>query len=293
VSDLGWRRAAALVAAALCACGSKPAARPRHDGGDAGPTPAIDAAGAAVTPAGPPDGAGPGYRLAALAADGAVVGGGAIAVTVTWPDAPSTARISPGVSGCGRPRPPRAAIGPLHGVAGALVWIEGATAGKAPPPAKPARLMVRDCGWSPTVAVVPRLGSALELQAQDDAGHAVTITDLGAAWTSPEGAAPTSATRGQLAAWGHTVAVPLPTAGVRQVTSDRAPDDAAWVLVTDQPYAAVTADDGAIVLERVPAGAHEVVAWLPPAAGQPAQLARGTATVVAGDKVELALRFGP
>ncbi len=283
-----WRSVVAAVALVVVGCGNKPAARPRHDGGDAGPSPGDAAAPPVVV--GPPVGVGAGYQVAALAADGSLVGGGAIAVTVTWPDAPAKVRTSPGVTACGQ-RPPRATIGALHGVAGALVWIDGARSGKPPPTDDHVRLTVRDCRWQPAVAVVARIAAGLELQAQDDAGHAVTISELGPAWTAAADA-PVE-TRAQLAAWGHTVRLPLATAGVRRVTSARAPDDPAWVLVTDHPYAAVTGEDGGVVLEQVAAGTHEVIAWLPPAAGQPAQLARGTATLVAGDKVELALRFGP
>ena len=238
-----------------------------------------------------PDGAAPPYRLTALGAGDVVTGGGTIAVTVTWPDAPAAVRRSAGVSACATPRPPRARIGALHGLAGAVVFLDGVTAGKRPPPAAPVRLTVRDCAIEPAAAVVPRLGATLEVQAQDDLGHTVAIALLGPAWTAAAPAEPSSVTRARLPVWGHTVSLPLPVAGVRRVTADGS-DDAAYVVVTDHPYAVVTADDGTAALEQVPAGTHAVVAWLPPAAGQPALLARGTAVVAGGDKVEVTLRLG-
>lgn len=281
------------LAMAALACSGKPAARPRHDGGDAGSAPRVDAAVAvAPAPSGPPDGAGPGYQLAAVAGDGAVVGSGALAVTVTWPGAPPAVRASPGVDGCGRPRPPRAAVAALHGVAGVAVWLDGLTAGKAPPPARPVRLTARDCALTPAVAVVPRLGATLEVQSQDDSEHALAITELGAPWAT-ELPASVAVTRARLPVWGHTVSLPLAGAGVRRVVDDRAADEPAWVVVTAHPYAAVTDGDGAALLEQVPAGTHAVVAWLPPAAGQPPVLLRGTATVVAGEKAELTLQVTP
>ena len=45
-------------------------------------------------------------------------------------------------------------------------------------------------------------------------------------------------------------------------------------------------------LHEVPAGPHAVTAWLPPRAGQPARIARGTVTA-AGSLAELSLRLAP
>lgn len=292
-----WSAAGLVIAAlaALAGCGGKPAARPRHDGGDAGAV-AGDGRDAAAAP-GPvtPDGAAAPYRLAALGADDAVVGAGTVAVTVIWPDAPPAVRASPGVTPCATPRPPRATIGALHGVAGAVVMIEGVVAGKRPPPAAPVRLTVRDCAIAPRIAIQPRIGATLEVQAQDDVDRAIAIGELGPAWTAAPAAAEAAGaqgvTRARLAGWGHTVSLPLAAAGVRRIEADGVAD-AAHVVVTDQPYAAVTGDDGAVALDQVPAGTHAVVAWLPPAADQPAQVARGQVTVVAGDKVDITLRLG-
>ena len=306
---VGRRVVAGALALMITACGTRPTVRPRHDGGDAGASGAGPVGGgdaAAPGPAAPaspvapsapiapttPDGAAAPYRLARLGAGDLVVDGGTIAVTVTWPDAPAAVRASPGVTACSTPRRPRATIGALHGVAGVVVVLDGVAAGKRPPAATPLRLTVRDCALEPAVAVLPRTGGSLEVQAQDDAGHTIAITDLGPALGGAVAAGEPVVTRARLPVWGHTVALPLPAAGVRRVQLDDA-DDAAHVVVTDQPYAAVTGEDGAAALEQVPAGTYAVVAWLPPAAGQPAITARGEVTVVAGDRVELTLRLAP
>ena len=263
----------AVVMLAVAACGGKPAARPHHDGGDAGAG-AVVVSGAADRDAG---------------AGAAVTGGGTIAVTVQWPDAPAAMRASPGVTACATARPPRARIGALHGVAGAVVMIDGNVASGRIAAAAPVRLTVRDCALAPST-MVATAGATLEVQAQDDAGHAIAIAELGPAWSAV--AASEVVTRARLPAWGHTVALPMAAAGVRRIEADGAAD-AAYVDVTDQPYAAVTAEDGSAALTQVPAGTHAIVAWLPPAAGQPALIARGKATVVAGDRVELTLRMAP
>jgi hypothetical protein len=116
------------------------------------------------------------------------------------------------------------------------------------------------------------------------------IEELGLAWKDGASLDAASVTRAQLPAWGHTVALPMAAAGARRVSADGAPD-AAWIAVTDGP-SAVTGADGSAALEGVAAGTHGVVAWLPPAAGQPARVARGEVTVAPGDKVEVTLRMG-
>jgi hypothetical protein len=283
------RLAAAVVVVAWAACGGKPSTRPRHDAaGDAGrgAGPATGSGSApgsgSATDSGPGSGAG-----SATGAGPGSVAVGSIAVTVVWPDAPAAVRASPGVTACATPRPPRATIGALHGVAGAIVIVDGVAPARRL--AAPARLTARDCAIAPAAAVLPA-GGTLEVQAQDDAGHVIAIEDLGAAWQAAPLAEPRSVTRARLPVWGHTVALPLPAAGARRVVLDDG--EAAWVAVTDGA-SAVTAADGTATLADVPPGADAVIAWLPPAAGQPSVLARGEATVVAGDRVELTLRLRP
>ncbi|HVV87098.1 MAG TPA: hypothetical protein VHE35_28860, partial [Kofleriaceae bacterium] len=154
----------------------------------------------------------------------------------------------------------------------------------------PVRLTVRDCAIAPAVAVVRGAGGALEVQTQDDAAHAVVLDELGPLGAQGLAAgAPRSTTRARLPAWGHTISLPLPDAGVRRVVADGG--DPAYVVVTEED-AALTGDDGAAALEQVPAGTYTVLAWLPPSAGQPAVLATGQATVVAGARAELTLKLG-
>lgn len=280
--------AGALLAGALVtiACGGKRAPTPMgggHDAGDAGL--ALDA-GAALD-AGPPpptDAAGtaPDYRVVDVSHAGAAK------VTVTWPDASAAMRRSPGRTACGSARPPRARIGTLHGVADVIVMV-AITAGKAPPPAAPVRVVARDCAFTPRVVVAPGLGDALEVQSGDDAPQTIVATGLGQPWS----AAPTEVplARAHLPMLGHTVALPLDALGVIALTG--VGEDPALVVAPPTPYVAITDDTGVARFADVPPGSYPVLAWLPPAAGQPAIAAQGALTVTADAEAALTLTLAP
>jgi hypothetical protein len=218
------------------------------------------------------------YVLAATDVDGGVAGGASLTVKVLWPTATAAVRASPGYTACHTPRRARARVGTLHGVAGAMVVLDIGT-GKAPPPVAAIRVTVRDCASTPAALAAQRLGGTLEIQSQDVA-HEIFVERTGKPWLEDDGIlAPVTLAKTHLPVIGHTVAVPLDEAGAIRVVADGAADDATWVLAPPHPYAGVTDDDGAILLRDVPAGTYTVVAWLPPAAGQPAQRATASVTV--------------
>jgi len=285
-----------VVLALLSACPGKGSSTPRRDAGDAGATTgsAPTDATAPVATGPTPDGAAPPYRLAPIDADGGIAGAATITVKVLWPAAPADVRASPGYTACHTPRRARARIHTLHGVAGAMVVLDGVAAGKAPPAvAKPVRLTVRDCAIGPVATVASRLGAALELQTQDTA-HELVVTRTGKPWLEDDGLlAPVPLARAQLPVVGHTVALPLDEPGAIRVAADGADADAAWVLVPPHPYAGITDDVGQLALRAVPPGEYTVVAWLPPAAGFPAQRAVANVTVKPGEDADATLTFAP
>jgi hypothetical protein len=270
-----------ILAMLLAACPGKGTSTPRRDAGDAGATtgsaPILDAAATADS-----DG------------DGGAAGAGksTLSVKVLWPTAPAAVRASPGYTSCHTPRRARARIGTLHGVAGAMVVLEGVAAGKPATAAKPVRLTIRDCSIDP-VAGMARVGAALEIQTQDRA-HEVMVVRVGKPWLEDDiKLAPVTLAGTQLPVVGHTVAVALDEPGALQVAVDGAADDAAWVLVPPHAYAGVTDDVGALGLHDVPPGTYTLVAWLPPAAGFPAQRAVANVTVKAGENTEATITFAP
>ncbi len=277
--------AAAVAVALVLACGGKRAPTPvasGHDAGDAGlaldagapPTATVDAAVAAGTA--------PDYQVIDVSHAGSAK------VTVSWPDASAAMRRSPGRTACGTERPPRARIGTLHGVADVVVMLS-VMAGKPPPPAAPLRVIARDCAFTPRVAVAPGLGGALEIQSGDEAAQTVVATGLGQPWGAAPAARPLA--RAHLPMLGHTVALPLDALGA--IALGGVGDDPALIVAPPTPYVAVTDETGVARFDAVPPGSYPVMAWLPPAAGQPAILASGTVTVAADAEAALTLTLAP
>ncbi len=284
----------ALIATWLCvlaACPGKGNSTPRRDAGDAGTVTGAGGSGTGTGTGTAPDGVAAPYVLAATDADGGV-GGASLTVKVLWPTATAAVRASPGYTACHTPRRARARVGTLHGVAGAMVVLD-VGAGKAPPPVAAIRVTVRDCASTPAALAAPRLGSTLEIQSQDVA-HEVFVERTGKPWLEDDILlAPVTLARTHLPVIGHTVAVPLDEAGAIRVVTDGAADDATWVLAPPHPYAGVTDDEGAILLRDVPAGTFTIVAWLPPAGGQPAQRATASVTIAAGADADASVTFTP
>lgn len=286
------RSSAAVAIALVAACGSRKPAPATTGAGDAGDAGATAVPGDAAIDAPPRAGTIPGYQVVAL--DDRT--GGRLRVKVEWPTASAAMRRSPGRTACGGPRPPRARIGTLHGVAGAIVMVD-TMGGREPPLAGPVRLVVRDCTIAPAVAIAPGLGGTVELQSQDEAPHHVTVTAIGEAWTAAP--SPTPVAAAALPVIGHTVAVPLAEPGVLRVIADGddgadllgAKRDAAYVIAPAHPYVAATDDVGAADLGLLPPGSYPVRAFLPAAAGEAALTATATATIAAGQETDLTITF--
>ncbi|HSK01766.1 MAG TPA: hypothetical protein VK932_11020 [Kofleriaceae bacterium] len=223
------------------------------------------------------------------------------------------ARASPGRTPCNTPRSPAAAPTATWGIPDAIVLVEGARSDSAARPADSApagstaaqagsaavpadsaeaRIVLADCALSPRVAI----GSPLLIESAVDRPATVRLAKRAElskpeAASAPPGAAPRTL---RLPIAGHAVSVPLDAGGVYELaTADRAPETA-WIIAP-QPAAAAAVTDasGQVVLRGVPPGPHAVTAWLPPRAGQPARIARGTVTAAVGSLAELTLQLAP
>lgn len=277
---------AALLAVGLLGCAASSA--PRGDGsGSGGPSdaraaapPVIDAAPAKVI------GARDGYRLAPTVAP--------LEVRVEWASAPPTMRARSGVTACGTPRAPRVQVHTLGGVAGVLVVVD-IDAGRALDAATPTPdVVITGCAIGPRLLVVPQVPAEVVVRSTDLRRHAVTLRELGA----PTGVGLAALAPGDAA----TPVVGLPWAGAAVQRALAGPTvlraalvgddtDAAWVVATGTPYAGVTDETGVVQLGDAPAGTFAVTAWLPPAAGQAARLARGMVTVAAGAPATVTLHL--
>lgn len=265
---------ASLALAMLAACSGKP--RPddslptHHDGGSA------MGAGSAAPAAG----------SASAAPKRPATGVGDLQIRVEWRDVPVVARTSPGRTPCGTPRAPSVAPTTTWGVPEALVVVEGAPA--APP--APARVTLRDCALAPRIVV----GESLALTSAADRPASVVLRKHGELAKLASGAkGEGEAVPVQLPIAGHTITAALDADSIYSLETGAAAADIELAYIIPLRGAYVTEANGQVTVHDLPVGSHAVTAWLPPRAGQPARVARGTATITDGDLAEVALTLAP
>lgn len=206
---------------------------------------------------------------------------GDLQIRVEWPDVPVAARSSPGRTPCNTPRTPSVAPTTTWGVPDALIVIDGAI-----PLVGSARVTLADCAVTPRLAV----GTALAITSAVDRPTTLVLRKRG-----------TVATLGQLDAGepvtvmlpiaGHTVTAALEAGAIYSLETAAADPEVAFIAAVPGGY---VSDAGGQVLARdLAAGLHAVTAWLPPRAGQPARIGRGTATVAAGELAQLTVTLAP
>ena len=278
-----------LAAAATAACSVKP----RSDGAGSSGPPGSGAAGSSGSAGSAADtGSAGSTGSAAAAAVGSAARAasklGEIQIHVEWADVPAVARSSPGRTPCNTPRATPVSPTPTWGIPDAIVIVDGARADSAE-----SRVVLADCALSPRAAV----GSSLVIESAADRPASVALSKRG------ELSKPESVARGpaagaprllRLPIAGHAVSVSLdPGALYELATADKDPETAWLAAPPSGAAAAVTDTSGQAMLRDVPPGPHAVTAWLPPRAGQPARLARGTVTAAPGQLAELTLQLAP
>lgn len=209
---------------------------------------------------------------------------GAAQIRVEWRDVPLAARASPGRTSCGTPRAPAVAPTATWGIPGAILLVEN-----APTATAEARVVFADCAFAPRAAA----GSTLLLESAVDRPTTATLAKR-AALASLDALAAGTPRSLRLPIAGHTVSVALEPGAVYELAAPGADRETAWLVAPPAGTAAAITDDaGEATLRELAPGPHAVTAWLPPRAGQPARLARGTVTVVAGDVAALTLSLAP
>lgn len=177
--------------------------------------------------------------------------------------APADTTVAPGpddVRTCGRSLTLPAVETRAGGIAGAVVWLVGVEAGKALPEVRRTELALDGCQLQPHI-VAAVAGGALNV-------HGIDVLDARLRFTRVEGggAADTAGTvllrvtttdGGQVVPSERVVAAP----GTVEVRGELQPWLRAWVLAFDHPYFATTDGTGAFVLDGVPPGTYQLVAW--------------------------------
>lgn len=259
-------RAAPVLLALVLACSGKP--RPEDAGHSAPPrrdaAPAVDDARAA--------------HDARADAPSTAGGRGDLQVRVEWPEVPVVARSSPGTTPCGTPRTPQVAPTTTWGVPDALVIIDGAV-----PALGDAHVTLADCTLSPRIAI----GGTLAITSAMDRPARLVLTRRGTL-DRLEAGAPVPV---QLPIAGHTVTSALEVGAIYALETDAKDPEVAFVAAVPGSY--VSDASGHVTAQDLPVGTHAVTAWLPPRAGQPARIGRGTATVTDGDLATLTITLAP
>lgn len=181
-----------------------------------------------------------------------VTDGGSIDGKVTFSGSPSTKKVIPTKDRqvCGAIRDEQdIVVGADKGVLDAVVWLKDVPKGKPMPrPAKPAEINNVGCKFEPRVQAAP-VGE-LVIVNSDPVLHN-THGFLGKA-TVFNVALPTK---------GQRIERPLRKPGLMRVECDAHGWMLGWVLVTENPYHAVTKADGAFSITDVPPGSYTLVAW--------------------------------
>jgi hypothetical protein len=206
-------------------------------------------------------------------------------VRVEWPNVPVPARTSPGRTPCNTPRAPAVAPTTTWGVPEALVIVDGAPASDPPPDA---HVTLAECAIAPHIVVGD---ASLAITSAVDHPAVLALREHGVAGDLAHAAGADAPVAIQLPIAGHTATAALDAGAIYALATDAAEPELAYVAAL--PGAAVTEANGQVVVHRLAAGAHQVTAWLPPRAGQPARLGHGTAQVVAGELSELTVTFAP
>jgi len=140
---------------------------------------------------------------------------------------------------------------PSGGIAGAVVYLAGIQAGKGWAP-ETATLTNAQCRFEPHVLVV-RAGSPITVANSDDCAHNVNTF----ARRNP----PANATLPPPAAGGRAVTRTFAVPEEIKVVCDSHQWMSAWIVVRDNPYFAISDDEGRFQVTDVPPGRHSVTVW--------------------------------
>jgi len=149
---------------------------------------------------------------------------------------------------------------------------------------------------NPTVASVHESAPAtIQIYNGDQRRHVATIEPAIAIdkLADAPAAAGKSPRRGVLPWAGSELSVAAAEPGAIAVATDALPDDLAWVVAAPpRSRIGITDDTGAVLFTGLPAGAHAVTTWLPPAAGEPGIVVTGSVTIEADRVIRFTLDVG-
>ncbi len=205
----------------------------------------------------------PAAAVLVLATGGRALASGAIegTIRVAGPAPVVGARpIAKDTSVCGGEAPAESIVAKGGALANVVVSVTDAHFAGTPPPSAGAAVDQRRCRYVPHVQAVT-VGTSLSVMNNDPILHNVHGNEAGVA-------APTVFNLA-MPIKGQKLPVPMRKPGLIRLQCDAGHSWMnAWIYVFAHPYFAVTDDDGAFVIDGVPAGEHVVELWHEPASGQ-------------------------
>jgi plastocyanin len=174
------------------------------------------------------------------------------------PPAPASEPIKADQATCGNSVSlPRISLGQDNGIKDTFVFLDGAPAvdnSQAPPPAS-VLMDQKKCQYAPHAMIVP-VGTELEITNSDTILHNVNGKIIATEGLLPKFniAQPIQGQKNKTPA--------LDKAGIVTLSCEAGhPWMSAFVLVTENPYAAITKDDGTFVIANVPVGTYHIKMW--------------------------------
>ncbi len=176
---------------------------------------------------------------------------------------------------------PQVQVSAAHELAEVVVFLQEVEKGKALPPEGP-KVEVDLCRFAPHVTTGV-MGQSLRVGSQDSILHQVRGWEY-----MGKNRLPTFMASNLKAGAEQAVPLQVKRSGILQLTCDQHRFMEGWVLVTANPYATVTDQQGRFSLTDIPPGTHTLGAWHPVLGYQEAKV-----TVTAGHQTSVTLTMTP